>query len=325
MNRLAAGLGVLAILAAGCSAQSAGAPDCSAGQCDETEDGGPGDETEAQFCKRVGGKFPKSWIKGGPDCGTEPAIQVHAYDEDTFILRQSLCTSGEGPFLYLMFGTDKVLMEDTGDDVGIPIPLVETVAQVIADWAKAHDRDPDSLELVVVNSHAHGDHVAGNGDLAAAGATVVGFTKEKMGPFFGIDNWPEGSAAFDLGGRVVDIVPIPGHEANHIAIYDRSRGLLLTGDTFYPGRLFINKFAAYKTSVAKLVAMFADKPVCHVLGTHIEMSKTPGQQFPQGSMHHPNEHVLQLSRDQLIELNDALIKMTSPENETHDDFVIFPL
>jgi len=46
------------------------------------------------------GSFPERWISGGPDCGTEPALQVHAYNRDLFILRQSLCTSFEAPFIY---------------------------------------------------------------------------------------------------------------------------------------------------------------------------------------------------------------------------------
>jgi len=295
--------------------------DCPAGKCDETADAGAAAEA---FCDEVGGQLPDNWISGGPDCGSEPTIQVHAYDADTFILRQSLCTSGEAPFMYLLFGDDKVLMEDTGDDVGVPIPLIETVDQIISDWLERNGRD--SVELIVVNSHAHGDHTAYNREFEQTGeATVVGFFEESISDFFGIDSWPDGSAELDLGNRAVDILPIPGHEDNHIALYDRSRGLLLTGDTFYPGRLFIRDFEQYRTSVRKLVDFSADRPLCHVLGTHIEMSNTPGQQYEFGADHHPDEHPLELSRDHLTELRDALDAMDQVEQEVHDDFIIFPL
>ena len=50
---------------------------------------------------------------------------------------------------------------------------------------------------------------------------------------FGITNWPNQIAQYDLGGRVLDVVPLPGHEEAHIAVFDRDRGLLLTGDTLY--------------------------------------------------------------------------------------------
>ena len=51
--------------------------------------------------------FPAHWADGLA-CATEPEVAVWAYDDDTFILRQSLCTNFEGPFLYLLFGEDKV-------------------------------------------------------------------------------------------------------------------------------------------------------------------------------------------------------------------------
>ena len=35
-------------------------------------------------------------LRPGTDCG-EPEIQVHAFNDDTYILRQSLCTNFEGP------------------------------------------------------------------------------------------------------------------------------------------------------------------------------------------------------------------------------------
>jgi glyoxylase-like metal-dependent hydrolase (beta-lactamase superfamily II) len=309
-----------AALTGACSTSEPAAPDCAAGTCDEAIDAGAGG---AELCAATAGAFPKEWIQGGPDCGQEPAIQVHRYDDDTFILRQSLCTSAEGPFLYLLFGEDRALLEDTGDNASVPIPLVDTVKEIIRDRLAATGRD--SIELVVVNSHAHGDHVAGNKKLAQAGAKVVGFTSDEISAFFGIEDWPNGSAAFDLGGRVVDVLPIPGHEDNHIALYDRSRGLLLTGDTLYPGRLFIDDFGTYVSSIRKLAEFTANRPTCHVLGTHIEMSTKAGEQFPPGSTHHPKEHALRLGREHIVELLGALEKMTTPRRETHDDFVIFPL
>src|SRR5690348_8541170 len=58
------------------------------------------------ICADEPGAFPDQWIRGGPDCGDEPDLQVHRYSDGVFILRQSLCTSFEAPFLYLIFGAD---------------------------------------------------------------------------------------------------------------------------------------------------------------------------------------------------------------------------
>ena len=94
---------------------------------------------------------------------------------------------------------------------------------------------------------------------------------------------------YDLGERRLDIIPVPGHEATHIAVYDRQTGILLTGDTFYPGRLYIRDWRAYKASISRLVAFSQHHLIMHVLGTHIEMSNVPGRDYPQGSIYQPQE------------------------------------
>src|SRR4029079_7801233 len=57
--------------------------------------------------------FPARWSDGS-SCATEPEVMVCAYDDDTYILRQSLCTNFEGNFVYLLFGQDKAFLQDTG-------------------------------------------------------------------------------------------------------------------------------------------------------------------------------------------------------------------
>src|SRR5437660_1740302 len=53
------------------------------------------------------GVLPAHWITGGPDCSAVPKWQVHAYNADLYILRESGCTNYEKPFLYLFFGKDR--------------------------------------------------------------------------------------------------------------------------------------------------------------------------------------------------------------------------
>jgi hydroxyacylglutathione hydrolase len=265
------------------------------------------------------GGLPAMWIDG-TDC-TEPEIMVHLYDDDTYILRQSLCTNFEGPFMFLLFGQDRVLLEDTGAG---GIDISGTVYGIIDDWLAENGRE--SIELVVVNSHAHGDHVAGNSmfegmpDTTVVTPSVAGLTD-----YFGIGEWPNEVVEFDLGGRVVDVIPIPGHQTSHIALFDHGEGLLLTGDTLYPGRLYIADPASYAESIHRLVDTVPEADVCHVLGTHVEMTQTPGQDFPFGADEHPDEHVLELSWDHLVELRDAVDAPAYPDYDAHDDFILYPL
>lgn len=297
--------------------------DTATGSGTATDDGtGTDTGTEQLQCPLAEDVFDVAWPQGGPDCPGEADFVVHQYDADTFILRQSLCTSFEAPFVYMLFGQDRVLVEDAGAG---GVAIFDAVRFVVDEWLAAHGRT-DDIEILLVNSHAHNDHVAGNDDFAGReGVTVVGFGVDAIETFFDLQ-WPDETAEIDLGGRTVDLLPIPGHESSHIALYDRRDGLLLTGDAFYPGRLFIDDFDDYVASTDRMVAFADENPVCWVLGTHIEMTDTPGVDFEFGSTHHPDEHVLQLSTDHLSELAAALHDFNGvPVQQAHDDFIIFPL
>jgi glyoxylase-like metal-dependent hydrolase (beta-lactamase superfamily II) len=262
-----------------------------------------------------GGELPASWYVPQSDCGTAHDYRIHAYNATFFILRQSGCTHYEKPFVYLLFGTQQALLFDTGASG--------------AHIERAIDRlmnDKPGMPLVVIHSHGHGDHTFGDTALRLRpNTTVVSATVTAVTQFFGIANWPTGTAQYDLGNRVVDIVPIPGHETAHIALYDRRTGILLTGDTLYPGRLYISDQTAYRASVDRLVAFTQPLQIAHVFGGHIEQSKWPFLDYPIGTQFQPEEHVLELGRAHLLELWDNLHQMTgSIQRKALRDFTIFP-
>jgi Metallo-beta-lactamase superfamily len=60
-----------------------------------------------------------------------------------------------------------------------------------------------------------------------------------------------GIAHVDLGGRVVDVIPTPGHNETHVAFYDKRTGILFSGDFLLPGRLLIEDSAAYHKSAQR--------------------------------------------------------------------------
>src|ERR1700686_784455 len=96
------------------------------------------------------GVLPAQWITGGPDCSAVPKWQVHTYNPDLYILRESGCTNYEKPFLYLFFGTERVLLVDTGSGDGDATGVVQGV---MGKWLKRNHRD--SISLVVGHSHSH--------------------------------------------------------------------------------------------------------------------------------------------------------------------------
>ncbi len=267
------------------------------------------------------GTLPAKWITGGPDCGAVPAWQVHPYNDDFYILRESGCTHYEKPFLYLIFGKDRVMLEDTGAGKS---DASRVVSETIAKWCAAKGRQ--SIPLVVAHSHSHSDHVAGDsGFRDLANTTMVPLNLDGTREFFHIDQWPEGMGQIDLGERVLDVIPIPGHDTLSIAFYDRQTGILLTGDSLYPGRLYVRDFPEFVRSTSRLVEFTRGKIVAHILGTHIEQSSTPYKDYPVGTKFQPEEHVLELSRGQLLELDEALAGMNGkPARMAMRDFTIWP-
>ena len=264
---------------------------------------------EVEFAE---GTFPQQWIDGtDPD---EPQIQVHLYARHTWIMRESLLAHWEAPFLYLFAGEERALLVDTGASGAVP--LRGTVDSLIG----------VAFPLVVAHSHAHGDHIAGDMQFADRPDTViVGHSSKDVADFFGIGDWPTGRVSIDLGGRKIVLIPIPGHEPASIALYDKRTRLLLTGDSLYPGRLYVRDFAAFRASIERLVALASKHEVNWVLGCHIEMPNEPGVDFKVRSPDHPNEKKLQLGPNHLLELRESLRAMGGEiRQEAHDNFIVVP-
>jgi len=251
------------------------------------------------------GAVPENWYAGGTRCDGRPPLDVRAYDADFYILRQAACTNYEKPFLYLLFGRDRALLLDTGAG---GVDIAGPVDTLIAAWRKRHGGAP--MHLVVAHSHAHGDHVAGDPQFVnRAGVTLVGRDSAAVRAYFGVSRWPEEQGRIDLGDRVLDVVPIPGHEPASIAIYDRRTGVMLTGDTFYPGRLYVRDTAAFASSISRLAEFVRTHAVTQLLGAHVENTRTPYVDYPVGTVDQPDEHALALTREQLFELDAVVQRM----------------
>ncbi len=267
--------------------------------------------------------FAERWIDGTN--GAEPATQVQALDADTFVIRQSVHSNFEAPFLYLLFGRDKVLLIDSGADGG---QIVPTVDRLIAEWLAAHKRS--AIPLIVAHSHSHGDHIAADAAFAKRPDTVVvGLKPADVAAFFGIDPWPGDVATFDLGGRALSILATPGHQAAAIMVYDPQLKLLISGDTLYPGRLYIpvNFLGDNRESIDRLAAFAKRHPIRAVLGAHIEMTRTPGRDYAHEAATHPDEHALELPAAAIAELRQGLTaRLDVPDQgQVHDHFIIMPV
>ncbi|HKD80795.1 MAG TPA: MBL fold metallo-hydrolase [Candidatus Angelobacter sp.] len=249
------------------------------------------------------GSMDVHWYEGTTNCAgnNQPPLQVHAYNERTYILRENICDTFEAPFIYLLIGSDKALLIDTGDVAEAnKMPLARTVLQLLP------DRGPQKMPLIVVHTHRHLDHRAGDGQFAQLpDVHVAGFDIDSVRRFYHFSDWPNGAAEIDLGGRTVDAIPTPGHNETEVSFYDRTTGLFFSGDFLIPGRLLVDDTSAYLASAKRVAAFVKDRPVTYVLGGHVEKNAA-GELFPWESTFHPQEHVLQMTKDDLLALPAAL-------------------
>src|SRR5262250_1394096 len=145
----------------------------------------------------VPGSLDVHWDEGASKCASssQPPLQVHSYNPRTFIVRENLCVTFEAPFLYLLIGSETALLIDTGD-VADPnqMPLASTVMRLLPGEGLT------KMRLLVVHTHRHRDHRAGDGQFTAfSNAQVVGFDIDSVRRFYHFTEWPNGFAQIDLG------------------------------------------------------------------------------------------------------------------------------
>jgi glyoxylase-like metal-dependent hydrolase (beta-lactamase superfamily II) len=258
---------------------------------------------------------PEGWRTGGPNCVTVPDWQVKEYNEDFYILRESGCINPEKPFLYLIFGDNKALLEDTGVGTLMPdntrgtvIPTAPVIMDLMAQWAARKKHAP--VSLVVIHSHGHNDHTAADPQFQAmSNVEYIAPKPDAIAKATGMATWPTDIGHIDLGRRVIDVIPFPGHQEASIALYDRVTGNLMTGDSLYPGLLTVENIDVYTASSQRLTDFVTAHPVAHVLGTHIEQKNWPYLDFGRGTIYQIDEAPLELKRAHVFELNDAFISM----------------
>ena len=176
---------------------------------------------------------------------------------------------------YLITGDDRALLFDTGNGMGDIKAIVDQLTD---------------KPVTVLNSHTHFDHIGGNYQFddilsvstefsienshGVANETVTleaspealckglpeGVTQasHRVKPFTITGTVREGDV-IDLGGRRLEVLQLPGHTDDAIALLERESGFMWTGDTFYEGPIWLyfpeTDLAAYRASIARLAEL----------------------------------------------------------------------
>ena len=214
---------------------------------------------------------------------TEPWFEVYKVAPGVFAIYEP--HQAEEVISYLIVGHKQALLFDTGMGLG-------DIRKVTARLT--------SRPVVVLNSHTHDDHVGGNWQFAFVYGMDTDFTRTnakgsredaqaEITPDQICGDLPMGfnpktyttkpwnisrsihdGFKIDLGGRTLEVLSTPGHTPDAISLFDRTNGLLFTGDTYYPAPIWLFRpetdFEAYNASVKRLAALAPQVKV--VLGAH---------------------------------------------------------
>ena len=194
---------------------------------------------------------------------------------------------------YLIIGEEQALLFDTGLGMSPIRPVIEQLT---------------ALPVMVLNSHTHFDHIGGNAEFDRVLAFNSPYTMANQRGFphselageaapdafcsaapAGFDAasyhtraWsPTGMVAdgdtLDLGGRVLEVIHVPGHTPDALALIDRENGLLWTGDTYYDGAIWIyvpeTDLDLYQNSLDRLAELAPS--VKRLLPAHNTVSAAP--------------------------------------------------
>jgi hydroxyacylglutathione hydrolase len=272
--------------------------------------------------------LPTQWIHGSESSkhNADPDVQVHWYDADSVVLRQNMAINYEAPFLFLLFGSERVVLLDTGATVSQQhFPLRTVVDGLIDSWMSRHSDVDPRYELLILHTHSHGDHTAGDAQFFdRTQTTLVPADITSAWHFLGLSDTSD-KTKLGLGGRTLDILATPGHDAAAVTFYDPRTGILFTGDTVYRGRLYINDWQAFSRSIDRLIEFCQSHPVTYVLGCHIEMTSTSGLDYPVRTTYQPDEPPLELRVEHLHKLRSALDAAgPEPVRAICDDFILWP-
>jgi glyoxylase-like metal-dependent hydrolase (beta-lactamase superfamily II) len=214
---------------------------------------------------------------------SDPWFEVYRLAPSVFAIYEP--HQSEETISYLIVGDNRAMLFDTGMGMS-------DIRKVTAELTR--------LPIVVLNSHTHDDHVGNNwqfetiygmdtdftrenarGSREDAQAEVTpdqicGHLPERFDPKtyatrpWKITSFTHDGDRIDLGGRSLKVIATPGHTPDSISLFDSANGLLFTGDTYYPGTIWLYRpetnLEAYGSSIRRLAALVPR--VKTILGAH---------------------------------------------------------
>lgn len=225
------------------------------------------------FCDRL----PRvAYAQFAKHAASDDWFEVYEVEPDIFAIYEPF--QWQEVVSYLIVGTEAAILFDTGNGIGD----IKAVVDQLTDQP-----------VRVINSHSHFDHIGGNyqfDDILSVStpftlARTAGMQSDELSmevsaealckglpagvteadhrtrPFSITKKVTDGDV-IDIGGRQLEVLHVPGHTDDAIALLDRNDGFLWSGDSFYEGPVWLffpeTDLVAYRASVARLAALAPD-------------------------------------------------------------------
>ncbi len=200
-------------------------------------------------------------------------FEVYAIRPDTYAIYEPW--QWQEVISWLIVGEETALLFDTGNGIG-------DIARVVGRLTQR--------PVTVLNSHSHFDHVGGNHAFSSILSTMSAFSTARSAGLpheavaeevssqalcrelpagfrgsehrvrpYALSEKVEDGQTIDLGGRVLQVLTVPGHAPDSLALFEAKTGYLWSGDTFYVGPIWLyaeeTDLDAYRRSLERLVAL----------------------------------------------------------------------
>lgn len=213
----------------------------------------------------------------GPDSpspgvlATDGWFDVSRIDPDTYAIRES--HYWQQNIAYVLKGETRAILFDSGSGT-----------RDIAFVADKVTKKP----MTVVASHVHYDHIGSHRSFHQVAMVDLPMNREathdnwfsppigrSLWAFqrgFPVTEWWKPGEVIDLGGRKVEVVHLPGHSPDSIALVERATGYAFVGDHLYGGPLLANlpgsDLKAYLDSTRRLLREYPE--IRAVFGAHFQ-------------------------------------------------------
>lgn len=252
------------------------------------------DQPEGKATPKFCAEIPRAgWAAYEKQASSNSWFHVYRLADDLYAITEPF--QWQEVINYLILGQDKALLFDSGNGLGDIKAIVDTITD---------------MPVTVLASHSHIDHVGGHWqfdtilapdtdftNLRAKGVPNV-FVREEASeialckalpagvsesnhhikPFTPTARVADGSI-IDIGGTTLEVLAIPGHTPDALALLDRENGRLFTGDSYYKGPIWLyapeTNLSAYRSSIARLAALAPGLKAVH--GAHNVPFSDPGE------------------------------------------------